>query len=1256
MISEGRLKEIVGGLLAEHLEAQADWRSRVPSMVIIYPLDQSYLKSGFIGQRWMLKLCCMAPGEEHTLEGGEGAAEGETHPELGWYRLDDLGEWTKPIIQWAKGHERILKLVSKGLGAWLGWVNQDAVTSFLSGVAESASGLDIPDSPLPLGGGEYLPVTSELIRLAGLRESDYRAVEGQGLIFLKRVLEDQPCGNLRLFVSEGRMLWLCNRHLAKMKAERAAVETARREELLSKYLSHVESQVRKVRILGDSEPHDLKEVFVELTTVGERERPSSLTQAEHLGLLDSELRRHRNPLLDRGYGTNQAPRLSGRKVSPMDLLKSDVRPLIVGAPGSGKSTLLRYLAYKTLEEGEKLPLFLELKTIEKRDFDAAQGRLPDLIFDMALAKGVCDTNSDREVMREEFYQRLRAGRVSVFLDGLDEVSGKEFFGALRQSVKDFLQNSEYRQNNLYVSTRPYALRDRFSRDEAQEMEIAPFNQEQIEQFINHYYPGDEQANKFLAELRLRPELRELASVPALLGYLFLLYRKQNITPENRPELYRELVHHLVREWDREKGVERDFRTTEARRESFLSYLAFARLFSKAGEELSRNLIFTSGQILEDAERYCQPRNITQQADLLAEDVIATPLLRQVGTDTYAFAHLTIQEYMAATTLVGHQDCAKLFCRAYFDPVLVEMEVLPMTLGIAGQQSGLSDALDQLPESLDFKRLRLEAKGLRYGPVSKARLAKLVSILRGMITREDIEFGYFDAIVKSFRGSTSPAGEAIARSIKADLGNDAAVYRSYAVRLLGLLGSEAANNLLQDALDDEDGSVRTEAALFLGLNNDASAVEFLMKELDLSEDDDAKEEVVYALWQIGTQSAIEGLKTAVKDGSPFIRRRSLEGLAGLCGEKAIPILVEHLDDPDDFVRLTVVKELGEISGEGVIDALIEATGDDDSFVAEKAFTSLTKIGGPRVYQYLIDYPSTHTGQSIGYAAEALGKIGNAEAIPTLARLLEEYRSDDTEQDEPTDFPWDWENDYVRVRIAAALCQLGDERGRPVLTEAIEKGEELKYATKALSRSAGDEVSPLLLNTLEKYRGKEDSVSLAEALCNLNVNDENQIVSAMATILDKYKGWSYESLKVSAINVLGRIGGQLAVEGLTGALEEAHPFIQIAAIAALGNVALKNETAVPGLLGSLKGVNVVSEEAARVLARMDNSTLYEGLLLCLQGKNNFVRRKAAQSVVYYSADGRAAGVLSDLASNDPVDRVRNVARQALEQIEIKRRYFG
>jgi hypothetical protein len=69
MITENRLIQILDDRLARQLEADRDLRSQVPSLVLIYPLDQNQLKSAFISQKWMLKLCCMATGEEHTLGG-----------------------------------------------------------------------------------------------------------------------------------------------------------------------------------------------------------------------------------------------------------------------------------------------------------------------------------------------------------------------------------------------------------------------------------------------------------------------------------------------------------------------------------------------------------------------------------------------------------------------------------------------------------------------------------------------------------------------------------------------------------------------------------------------------------------------------------------------------------------------------------------------------------------------------------------------------------------------------------------------------------------------------------------------------------------------------------------------------------------------------------------------------------------------------------------------------------------------------------
>ena len=95
------------------------------------------------------------------------------------------------------------------------------------------------------------------------------------------------------------------------------------------------------------------------------------------------------------------------------------------------------------------------------------------------------------------------------------------------------------------------------------------------------------------------------------------------------------------------------------------------------------LVFTDDQILNEVKKYCydKPELKLNPYDLV-EDIKATALLREIGNDRYSFTHLTIQEYLAATVLVKDKNLGKLFCQAYFDPIMCEMEVLPMTIGLS----------------------------------------------------------------------------------------------------------------------------------------------------------------------------------------------------------------------------------------------------------------------------------------------------------------------------------------------------------------------------------------------------------------------------------------------------------------------------------------------------------------------------------------------------------------------------------------------
>lgn len=1265
MSSEIQFKEILNAL-DKLREEQADWRSKIPSLVLIYPLDQNYLKSDFVGQKWMLKLCCMAPGDEHTLQGRDDTNENETNPALGWYRLDDLGVLTGPVIKWVNSKKGIIKAISPRLGAILEWIHKDGVTEFLKKQGEAVGGLNVPESSLPQGGDEYLPVASEWIGLAGLDESDYRTLEGQGPLFLKSVFEKtQYCGNLFPYSHQNRILWLCKEHYDKMKPVKAADHTLLSFELLNTYRQHLEKQISKVRVLGESTEHNLTKVFVELTVIEEREWPSSQTQAEYWGMMDSELYTRRNPFAhdDDQYPDNHTDEVKiERSVKPDELLRVNNRIVIVGAPGSGKSTLLRYLAYKTLQQAERLPVFLEFKRITEPVFDKVEGRLEELVFEKAIVEPLRLNREDRENMRQMFLNKLKAGQVSIFLDGLDEVSGTEFFPKLRFAVTDFI-HSAYRHNTFIISTRPYALRDRFSRDDIQEMEIAPFNQSQIEQFIDHYYGGDSQVKKFTAELRNRRELRELASSPALLGFLLRLYREQGMVSDSRLELYRRMVHQLVSEWDAEKGARREFRIrSDARRLDFLCYLAFTNLFSDLEQEVSKRLIFTGQQIMNKSEVYCQLKKLAINSDDLAEDVKFTPLLREVGEDAYAFSHLTIQEYLAAVQLSEREDLEQVFCHSYFDPTLAGMEVLPMALGLASKSESIYTALEQLPESLLLTNLRLRVRGIAYGAkIGSASQQIIVDRLFDLIYERHVdEDPYRGVILQAFSAAAGRAFNDTVVVLTPLLLDENPHLRRNVAFALGYIGGESAVTALNDALKDEHITVRKSAAFSLGQIGGEMAARALAEALK-DKDRNVRMNVISALRQIGGGQAVVALCETLKDEDSSVRAKAAFELGQVAGEQILSALGEAMKDASSNVRISAVQALRHIGGDGAFSMLADASTDGDSGVRRVVVEVLGQIGGERVIPFLCEAMRSVDENVRQSAVSALEQVGGEQAVSVLIETIKD------------------KNDDIRSRAAEALGRLGSKEAVAALREALKD----KYGRVRMSAASA----------LERIGDEQAELALCEALENEYYDVNWRAVEALGLISGERQvpilcvalKHSDPDLRWRVAAALGNIGGEHAVAALLELQLDEDEYVRRSAIMALKLINQKRTTAsrsdepensdirhmktdlssenidpaqtVPYLLGALSDTTSnLRRTAARALGKIDDRKLTRGLLSSLRYEMAFVRWKAASVIGYYAHDEKVCKELSRLATTDPIEEVRDIAQEALGKVSRKQLYFS
>lgn len=743
--------------------------------------------------------------------------------------------------------------------------------------------------------------------------------------------------------------------------------------LIERYCQRLQSKISTVRIFGDEQPHPLDQVFVELTINEDYERRPH--QAEFLGLMDAELRKMRSVFgdsedlnLDREATDDPTRRKTKRTIKPNELLRRHTHAIVTGAPGCGKTTLLRYLAWQTLKEfvvppsggsfldqaippeggitnSARMPVFLELKQLSVADFE--QGSLEDLLFHKAIAAAVKPRNdAERDALKQHFRTLLEQGRVAIFLDGLDEVSGAKFFGDLQTAVTEFL-HSAYGNNTVIISTRPFALRQL---GDAKAMEIQPLSPRQIEQFIEHYYRDVPERQQFQRELQRRRELRELARVPALLGFILQLWRKRGSVTDDKLELYAQITQELAAQLDSDKeGVEpeREWLVEDkdgSLKLDLLRQLAFNQLFKGLihppydiggnANDVDR-LVFTSEHLRDEAIEFArmlkERESITIHPRNLAEDVKATALLRQVGTDHYAFAHLTLQEYLAAWQLANRDNgdaCERIFCRAYFNLTLAEMEVLPMTLGLVDEPDKFYEALEQLPESLDVKGLRIRVRGLACLSASHSILTRLISQLSDFEDKKSLDLNiYIGALVDSFRNAKPSSLKVIGDKYSwikqipslADLVETMSFPESAFIEFTSLFGPKF-RTLFQ--------SIQGESP-----TNDIQA---LIQTLTGDPNSGNRTDAAYRLGYIGDERSIKPLCNALRNDLDLnVRLHAVKALGGIGNEKVIGcLMMAFCSDDEDFVRENAVEELVKFSNRILGTGLILALSHQNKSVRQK----------------------------------------------------------------------------------------------------------------------------------------------------------------------------------------------------------------------------------------------------------------------------------------------------------------------------------
>ena len=139
---------------------------------------------------------------------------------------------------------------------------------------------------------------------------------------------------------------------------------------------------------------------------------------------------------------------------------------------------------------------------------------------------------------------------------------------------------------------------------------------------------------------------------------------------------------------------------------------------------------------------------------------------------------------------------------------------------------------------------------------------------------------------------------------------------------------------------------------------------------------------------GDERAVEPLIELLKDNNINIRQRSVDALGAIGDKRAVVPLIELLKDEDNHIRQQSVAALGAINDKRAIEPLIKVLKDDGDWgVREQSEYALVKIGKEAVEPLI---GTLNDGNDVVrlLSAEALGKIGDKRALPSLKKALKD----------------------------------------------------------------------------------------------------------------------------------------------------------------------------------------------------------------------------------------------------------------------------
>lgn len=424
--------------------------------------------------------------------------------------------------------------------------------------------------------------------------------------------------------------------------------------LVKKVRKHCHDKIQmlysKMQLLDIAQPIDINNLYVDVNILEE------ITGDKWQEL--SELVQGFDPT-DDNFNHLGLGKVHQQRVPGLDAVTEHSRLMLLGKPGAGKTTFLKHIAIECNQGNFKanlIPIFIPLKIFAEDAKSANNFCLLQYIHKEFTSCGITEQSVTETVLSQ--------GRGLILLDGLDEVPQESSAEVVKQ-IGSFAKN--FFNNRFIITCRIAAHNYRFQGDRFTNVEVADFNEKQIEDFAknwfvafskNNHEKGLALASQFMEKLKL-PEnqrIRELAVTPILLNLTCLVFQSIRKFPSKRSKLYEQGLDILLRRWAEAKGIKDDevYRDLDVEHKKALLNQVAKIAFERG------DYFFEQEKIQRYIADYLRtlPHAITDQVKLKGDSEAVLKsieaqhgLLVERAKGIYSFSHLTFQEYFTAKYFV-----------------------------------------------------------------------------------------------------------------------------------------------------------------------------------------------------------------------------------------------------------------------------------------------------------------------------------------------------------------------------------------------------------------------------------------------------------------------------------------------------------------------------------------------------------------------------------------------------------------------------